>query len=81
MTNMIKHQILRLVAASDGQLYWYHIDRSLSGSTPGVIGPFKNEILELEAEGLISIRPTDDAGGVRYWITANGTAALSKTPC
>jgi hypothetical protein len=74
----VKHDILRLVGQHDGQLYWYQVDRSLSGTRPGCVGPFSREIADLAGEGLIKIRPNPDLGPRdRYWITEAGRRKVS----
>lgn len=74
----VKRSILDLVARHDGEWYWYQIDRALSGSRPGCVGPFMAEIRELAEEGLIEIRPNLALGDqVRYWLTDAGRAAVS----
>ncbi len=74
----VKRDILRLVSSHDGEYYWYQVDRSLSGTRPGCVGPFINEIRELEAEGLIEFRPNPALGEHRrYWLTALGRRAVS----
>jgi DNA-binding PadR family transcriptional regulator len=74
-----KIQILELVARHNGEWYWYQIDRALSGSTPGVVGPFMEEINALTNEGLIEIRVNPLIDKIeRYWITEAGRAALEE---
>ncbi len=76
----VKRDILRLVARHDGEWFWYQVDRALSGTRPGCVGPFMAEISELEAEGLIAIRPNVALGEQgRYWLTETGRAAASAT--
>lgn len=73
----VKRVILQLVARHDGEWYWYQIDRTLSGSRPGCVGPFMVEIREMVAEGLIEIRPNPALGDHgRYWLTDAGREAV-----
>ncbi len=74
-----KREVLRAVAAHDGEWYWYQVDRAVSGRRPDCIGPFFAEIRELAAEGLIEIRPRPDVpGGERYWLTDAGKSAIAE---
>ena len=47
----IKLNILRLIARHDGEWSWYQIDRALSCTRPGYVGPFRTEIQELQLRG------------------------------
>lgn len=67
---------LRLVAAHDGQWYWYQLDRALSADHPG---PFFAEIDALAAAGLIEVRRVPEPGAVRYHLTARGASVLAGT--
>jgi len=72
-----KREVLRAIAAPDGEWYWYQLDRAISNGPSGCIGPFLDEINELAADGLIEVRITPDLpGGVRYWLTDAGRGAL-----
>jgi hypothetical protein len=72
-----KREVLRVIAEHDGQWYWYQVDRAISGLHPDCVGPFQTEILELEGAGLIEVRACPDLpGGVRYWLTEAGRAAV-----
>lgn len=74
-----KLEILRLIAKHDGEWYWYQIDRALSGRTPGVVGPFMEEIKSLQDDGLIEIRMNPRIDKIeRYWITDAGRAILES---
>ncbi len=74
----VKRDILRLVSRHDGEWSWYQVDRSLSGTRPGCVGPFMDEIRELAAEGLIEVRPNLALGEhSRYWLTEVGRRAVS----
>lgn len=71
----LKFEILRLIAGHDGEWYWSQVDRALSGTHLGRVGPFRAEIEELAAEGLIEIeiRPHRAPGDqARYWVTDAG---------
>jgi hypothetical protein len=71
--------VLRVIARHDGEWYWYQVDCAVSGRGPDCIGPFTAEIDELAAEGLIEVRTAPDlAGGVRYWLTDAGRAAVAE---
>ena len=73
-----KRDIPRFVSRHDGGCFWYQVDRALSGSRPGCVGPFIAEILELAAEGLIEIRPNQTLGEQnRYWLTDAGRVAAT----
>jgi hypothetical protein len=72
----VKLDILRLIARHDGEWFWYQVDRALSGSRPGCVGPFMAEIGDLASAGLIEIRPNPTLGEQgRYWLTDAGRAA------
>ena len=74
----VKLDILRLVARHDGEWFWYHVDRALSGTRPGCVGPFMAEISELASAGLIEIRPNFALGDQgRYWLTEAGRAVVA----
>ncbi len=74
----VKQEILRLVAHHDGEWYWYQVDLALSGARLECVGPFKAEIDELTAEGLIEIRPNFALGDRgRYWLTDAGRRAVA----
>lgn len=74
-----KREVLRVIAAHDGEWYWYQVDRAVSGGPSGCVGPFSAEIDALAAEGLIDVRPTPELpGGVRYWLTDAGRAAVAE---
>jgi hypothetical protein len=74
----VKLDILRLVARHDGEWFWYQVDRTLSGTRPGCVGPFVAEIGELESAGLIEIRPNATLGDQgRYWLTEAVRAAVA----
>ncbi len=74
----VKLDILRLVARHDGEWFWYHIDRALSGARIGCVGPFTAEIGDLESAGLIETRPNFALGDQgRYWRTEAGRAAVA----
>jgi hypothetical protein len=76
----VKKEILRLVARHDGEWYWYQVDLALSGTRPDCVGPFKAEIDELIAEGLIEIHPNFALGDRgRYWLTDAGRRAVAGT--
>jgi hypothetical protein len=60
-----RREILKTIAAHDGEYYWYQLDRAISGRHPDCIGPFRAEILELAAEGLIEIRDQPELPGGR----------------
>jgi hypothetical protein len=76
----VKKEILRLVARHDGEWYWYQVDRALSGIGPECVGPFKAEIDELTADGLIEIRPNCALGDRgRYWLTDAGRREVAGT--
>ncbi len=75
----LKLDILRLVARRDGEWYWYQLDRALSGTNPGYVGPFLTEIRELVAEGMIELRPNFEfRDQLRYWLTDAGREAASN---
>jgi len=70
-----KRELMRLIAEHDGELYWYQLDRAISGLQPHCIGPFREEIVELTATGLIEVRLCPELpGGARYWLTDAGWA-------
>jgi len=72
-----KREILRAIAAHDGEWYWYQLDRAISNGPSGCIGPFLDEINELAGDGLIEARITPALpGGVRYWLTDAGRVAV-----
>lgn len=74
----VKRAVLLAIAAHDGKWSWYQLERVLSGSTPDCIGPFRNEVKELAAEGLIEIRfAPESPAHERYWITEAGKAAAT----
>lgn len=76
----VKRAVLLAIAAHDRKWSWYQLDRALSGSTPDCIGPFRDEVKELAAEGLIEIHPVPESpGSVRYWMTEAGKAAAMWT--
>lgn len=75
MLSEVELLILQLVAAHNGEWYWYHIDRALSHGR-GLVGPYMTEIKALEHAGLIDVRTYDGLGNVRYWITDAGRAQL-----
>lgn len=74
-----KREVLRVIAAHDGEWYWYQVDRAVSGGPSGYVGPFSTEIDALAAGGLIEVRPTPDLPGcVRYWLTDAGRIAVAE---
>lgn len=69
----LKLDILREVAAHDGEWYWYQLDRRLVGTHPDVPDELMAAIKELSAEELIDIRPNAALGDIpRYWLTEAG---------
>ena len=74
-----KREVLRAIAEHDGEWYWYQVDRAISSRSSECVGPFAAEIDELAAEGLIEVRRCPDLpGGVRYWLTEAGRAAVAE---
>jgi len=75
----LKMDILREVAAHDGEWYWYQLDRRLLGTHPEVPDGLMAAVKELAAAGLIDIRPNPDLGDIpRYWLTDAGRARLAE---
>ena len=74
-----KREMLRAIAAHDGEWYWYQVDRAVSGRSPDCIGPFFAEIQELAAERLVEVRTCPELkGGERYWLTDAGRTAVAE---
>jgi len=74
-----KREVLWAIASHDGEWYWYQVDRAVSSGPSGCVGPFAAEIDSLAAEGLIEVRLAPNlAGGVRYWLTDAGRAAVAE---
>ena len=75
----LKMDILREVAAHDGEWYWYQLDRRLLGMHPEVPDGLMAAVKELAAEGLIDVRPNPALGDIpRYWLTDAGRARLAE---
>jgi hypothetical protein len=70
--------ILREVAAHDGEWYWYQLDRRLLGNHPEVLDGLMAAVRELANAGLIEVRPNLALGDIpRYWLTEAGRARLA----
>jgi hypothetical protein len=76
----LEREILRHVAAHDGEWYWYQLDREIVAKDPTRhSGKLMPAIKRLQTASLLEILPNPNLGDVpRYWITNAGKLAIAS---
>ena len=76
--DQLKLEILRNVAAHDGEWYWYQLDRAIIAYHPYLSAKLMPAIKDLAASGLIDIRPNKQRPDLQvYFITPAGREILA----
>jgi DNA-binding HxlR family transcriptional regulator len=71
-------ELLRRIAAHDGEWTWYQLDRALSVRDLIPMEPLPKLLRELERRGLIRSGPGPNPAQPTYFVTAAGRERLSE---
>lgn len=75
--NQLRHRLLELIKAKDGQLSWYQLDRAISSESIKRDEPLLKSLTGLEADGFIVSHDAANPSQPTYSVTSEGAKLLN----
>ncbi len=70
--NQLRHRLLELIKAKDGELSWYQLDRAISSESFDRDEPLLKSLAALEADGFIVSHIASNPSQPTYFLTSEG---------